>query len=74
MSEDTIIITTESVKVEELQGREKQIYDYAYKKGYDAGKNRNLDRKKEIIFLLMLICVLLALTASSIWGPLHHKR
>lgn len=39
MSEE-IIIKTETVKVEDLQGREKQIYDYAFERGIEVGIRR----------------------------------
>lgn len=32
-SEEKIIITTEEISVDELKGRDKVIYDYAYLKG-----------------------------------------
>ena len=45
MSQEEIVIKTETVKVEELQGREKQIYDYAYKKGVEDAKSQQEDDK-----------------------------
>lgn len=52
MSEE-IVIKTETVKVGELQEREKQIYDYAYKKGYNEAKE-----KRPIILCLALSGIL----------------
>lgn len=58
MSEE-IVITTESVKVEDLSGREKRIYDYAYKKGMDdAVTNRN---REYVRFILVIILTALFL-------------
>lgn len=41
MSEEIITIKTEEVKVSELQGRDKAIYDYAFQKGYDKAVDFN---------------------------------
>lgn len=36
--ENEIVIKTETIKVSELEGREKQIYEHAWSKGFDAGQ------------------------------------
>lgn len=38
---DKIIITTEEVRVNELEGRERTIYDYAYNKGHEDALDKN---------------------------------
>lgn len=64
MSEETIIIQTEIVKVSDLQGREKQIYDYAYAKGY----NEAIDRNKAIWAIVITRCFLILLIAGLIYA------
>lgn len=63
MSEETIIIQTEVVKVSDLQGREKQIYDYAHAKGYNEALNRN----KATWAIVITRCFLMALIAAFIF-------
>lgn len=65
MSEE-IIIKTESVKVSELEGREKQIYDYAYQKGYDSAVDINLERKSGNSVIIVLICFMALLAVLSV--------
>lgn len=50
MSEE-IVIKTEIVKVSELQGREKQIYEYAYSKGYHEGEKEGGGHKSRVLIL-----------------------
>lgn len=38
---EEIVIKTEVIKVKEMDGRDKQIYDYAYKKGVSDEKTRH---------------------------------
>lgn len=65
---EEIIITTESVKVNELQGREKQIYEYAFKKGYDSALNKNLDNRQSIVSGIAVVSVIIALALLWIFG------
>jgi cell division protein FtsL len=58
---EEIIIKTEVVKVDDLQGREKQIYDYAYNKGLNEVKETRAERVFRIlasiaILILAIIC------------------
>lgn len=62
MSEETIVIKTEEVKVSDLQGREKQIYDYAYARGRDdtiIGKRDRIWRA--VVFCIIGVIFILAL-------------
>ncbi len=61
---EKIIITTEEVEVSDLKGREKQIYDYAYKKGY----NEAIDRNKEMWAMVITRCFLILLIAFLIFA------
>jgi len=70
MSEE-IVIKTETVKVDELQGREKQIYDYAYQKGKDDVSPKYpgwWEITKEITMALLFLAFvffIIALTVSA---------
>lgn len=58
MSTDTIIIIkTEEVKISELEGREKQIYDYAYMKGYSEGERAMLVTRASAILFWIVVAV-----------------
>jgi hypothetical protein len=72
MAEETIIIKTEEVKVSELEGRDKQIYDYAY----DKGCKDTIDINKHIIartisrasfFILFVIVLFMAAKSCTTW-------
>ena len=45
MSNTEIVIKTEVVKVDELEGREKQIYDAGVVAGYNAALDKNLSNR-----------------------------
>lgn len=61
--EPTIIIATESIKVSDLKGREKQIYDYAYNAGYERANGN----KWNLIALLCLIILALVVFFINIF-------
>jgi ABC-type sugar transport system permease subunit len=71
MSEE-IIIKTETIKISDLQGREKQIYDYAYKKVFNDAIDANLAVKYSFAKALMfvVIIVIIALVAFKLTPPL----
>jgi hypothetical protein len=65
--EETIVIhkITESVKVSELEGREKTIYDYAYNKGHaDGSEGKALLYGFAVFLVVMIIYAITALSAK----------
>lgn len=65
MSEE-IIIKTETVKVDELEGRDKIIYDYAYQKGYDKAVDFNkhgvvttIARASAVIMVVCFVAIII---------------
>ena len=50
---EEIVIKTETVRIDELNEREKQIYDYAFKKGSDQEKEFRKDRP----FRILMACI-----------------
>jgi len=55
---EKIIITTEEVEVDKLAGRDKQIFDFAYKKGFEEAVDYN---KTAIVSTIGKVGVVLAL-------------
>lgn len=54
---DEIVIKTETVNVSDLQGREKQIYEYAYRKGYGEAIDENKLGWYKLLFKILVVVI-----------------